>query len=189
MSSIGSVDSSSSNVWIEKLLAMQKTSAAGQTSSSSSTSTTATTTSTSDLDNLQAQVKSAVSAALSKLDKSSSAEVVMNTVKSAVDDTLKTNGIDVSQMHKGDGPQGAGGQRPPPPPGGGSPPGGAGGGKGGDSMASMIDDLLKENGFDPDAIKQALAASSSSSSQQSQTNSGLDLLSSLPLNGGIDTMV
>ncbi len=143
--------------------ATTSTSAAAPTGSSGSTNT---------LESLRKAIEEAVAQALAGLDKNSSAETVMKTVKSAVDGALKAAGIE-----------------PPPPPDGARPPGGPGGAAGaGDDFVSMLDQLLEENGFDPEKIKEELRSQSAGTQQTPGTASlTLNLLMYLPATGGVDT--
>jgi hypothetical protein len=112
------------------------------------------------LGGLRDKIDAAVSSALQNLDKSTDAKDVFQTIKTAVDGVLKDNGVDPAKVqqhrhhhHHGYG-GGAGGSA-----GGG---GGAGGSAGGGGVSAHIDDLLRQNGFDPDQLRQQLASSAGS---------------------------
>jgi hypothetical protein len=149
------------------------TAANAATTSTSAASSTGSSGSTNTLESLRKAIEEAVAQALADLDENSSAETVMKTVKSAVDGALKAAGI----------------EPPPPPPDGVRPPGGPGGAAGaGDDFVSMLDQLLEENGFDPEKIKEELRSQRADTQQTPGTASfTLNLLMYLPATGGVDT--
>lgn len=114
------------------------------------------------------QIRSAVSQALSSLDKTSSSQTVMDTIKNAIDSTLKANGIDtsaeVARPHRAHGAK-----------------------KGESAFQQMIDGLLQQNGFDPAKIRADLQAQSKSSLTASGGVMAIVLISGLPVSGGVDT--
>jgi hypothetical protein len=132
------------------------------------------------VESLQDQIKAAIAAALQSLDKTSSADTIMNTIKNAVDQTLRANGIEP--------PSGPGGPGGPPPSGSAPPPGGSSRtDKSGNDLMSIIDSLLQQNGFDPAAIRSQLQQEMSAAQTTSTGASGsMTLILQLPLTG-VDT--
>jgi hypothetical protein len=129
------------------------------------------------IDALKTKIDAAISEALKNLDKTASADQIMQTVKSAIDGVLKENGIDPEEMKQGMQPAGQDMANMPPPP----PPNGSGGGS--DDLMSKIESLLQGNGFDVENFKSELAAKMT----QQTSNSGLKLLDDLSSTQGIDT--
>ena len=176
MSGISQIAGSNSQDMYVLLQQISRTQAAtaanAATTSTSVAASTGSSGSTNTLESLRKAIEEAVAQALGGLDKNSSADTVMKTVKSAVDGALKAAGIE-----------------PPPPPDGAQPPGGTGGAAGsGDNFVSMLDQLLQENGFDPEKIKEGLRSQSASTTQTPGTASlTLNLLMYLPAAGGVDT--
>jgi hypothetical protein len=168
MSSIGSIygtGSTDSSSWITILLKRsQSVSSDGTSVAGSETDTT----NDQGIDGLKSKIDTAIEQALKKLDKSSSAEVIMQTIKSAVDSTLQANGIDTEAMKR---------EMPPPPPQG----SGANGPGGRDDFMSKIESLLQENGFDVDKFKSELA------SMQNASGSALNMFGNLSSAQGVDT--
>jgi hypothetical protein len=180
MSSLGSINGLQSSTYTSLLeMVSSKTQSASSALSLQSDSDVSETSSNENgVDKLKEKIDSAISAALAKLDKSSSADEIMQAIKSAVDTTMSENGVDKSRMQ---------GQAPPPPPGGGQGPGGPGGPGGSgkkDEFMSKIESLLAANGFDVEKFESELEASRQK--QQSQ-DSSLTLLSSLTATNGVDT--
>jgi hypothetical protein len=171
---IGATSSQDMYVLLQQISRVQTgTTRAGQATASGSTSAVASG-STNTMESLRKAIEEAVAKALGSLDKNSSAETVMNTLKSAVDGAMKAAGIE-----------------PPRPPDGARGPGGPGaaGGPGNDFM-SLLDQLLQENGFDPEKIKEELQSQESGAMQTAGTSSvTLNLLMYLPATGGVDTEV
>jgi hypothetical protein len=113
------------------------------------------------------QIRSAVSQALASLDKTSSSQTVVDTIRSAIDSTLKANGIDTSAgiarpHHRHEAK------------------------KNQDAFQQMIDQLLQQNGFDPNKIRADLQAQSGSSSSAGGSAIAIVLISALPVAGGVD---
>jgi hypothetical protein len=170
---IGATSSQDMYVLLQQISRMQTGSARAGQATAGSTSAGASG-STNTMESLRKAIEEAVAKALGNLDKNSGAETVMNTVKSAVDGAMKAAGIE-----------------PPRPPDGARGPGGPGraGGPGNDFM-SLLDQLLQENGFDPEKIKEELQSQESGAMQTAGTSSvTLNLLMYLPATGGIDTEV
>jgi translation initiation factor 1 (eIF-1/SUI1) len=124
------------------------------------------------LDALRTKIDDAVAGALKKLDKSSSATEIMQTIKTTVDSTLKANGIDPKAMQesmsshmKSGGADDARLQMQ---------------GDAGGKFMAMIEQLLQENGFDVDKFKNELKSAISSSS------SPLDLFGSIHSKQGVN---
>lgn len=187
MNAVGSIGDSSAQR-LQALLMMQTLTAAGTAKAQSTESTTnvlsaagAATGNPNGMAALREQIEEAIAAALAALDKTSSAQEVMQAIKDAIDQTLRDNGIDAESMQSA---------APPPPPAGAMPP--AGGPRAddsdGESLETVIDRLLEESGFDAQEIKlelqQAMAASASGTESTSAT---LTLILQLPLDAGVDT--
>ena len=184
MTGVGSVSAGGS--W--ELLLMRASGRSGASALTGGTSSGAQATeSSSGLSALQDEIKEAVTAAVSGLDKSSSAETIMKAVKGAIDSTLKANGIEPPSGTGGPrGPGGPGGPGKPggPPPSGAGGPGGPGGPSPGaskadassssteteeDPLRALIDSILAANGFNVDKIKDELEAGRASKWTQVQT--------------------
>jgi hypothetical protein len=176
MSGISKIAGSNSQdmyVLLQQISRTQAATAANAATASTSASVSAGSSgSTNTLDSLRKAIEEAVAQALAGLDKNSSAEAVMKTVKSALDGALKAAGIE-----------------PPRPPDGAQPPGGPGAAAGaGDNFVSMLDQLLQENGFDAEKIKEGLRSQSAGTAQTPGTTAlTLNLLMYLPATGGVDT--
>jgi hypothetical protein len=187
MMAVGSIGDSSAQR-LQALLMMQALTAAGTTAAQSTESTTnvlsgagAATGNPNGMAALQEQIEQAIATALGSLDKTSSAQEVMQTIKDAIDQTLRANGIDVESMQ---------GSAPSPPPGDGTPA--VGGPQSNDadgkSLEALIDRLLDENGFDAQEIKRELQqAMASSVTGTESTSATMTLIMQFPLSGGVDT--
>ncbi len=178
MTTIGSIGTSSSNSILQYLQAIAEEKAAQVSSNgtqesgdSEESSGVSTGNSESSIESLKTQMDQAITDALQKLDSSASATEIMQAVKEAVDDTMEANGIDPEAMQKpapgeGNPPSGetAGAGSPPPPPDGADR-------QGSDTMATRLDQLLEENGFDPDQIRAELQAEYADRTNQDSSQS------------------
>ena len=178
MSGISGISTSNSQDLLVLLQQISSTRSAGTARAGQATTFGATSTdssgSTTTMEALRKAIAEAVAKALAGLGKDSSAETVMNTVKSAVDAAMKAAGIE-----------------PPPPPDGARDFGRPGAASSSDTdFVSMLDQLLQQNGFDPAKIKEELQSQSANAPQASGTSSvTLNLLMYLPAAGGVDTQV
>lgn len=111
---------------------------------------------------LRQQILSAVSDAVGKLDKTSSPQEVASAIQGAVQNTLKQNGIDPAQFQQGSGA------------GGGHHHGHAHGGGGKSGSKSAIDQILQQNGFDPQAVRQVFADQTNTSTSDIPAASAVD---------------
>jgi hypothetical protein len=126
------------------------------------------------IESLKGKMDTAISEALKKLDKSSSADEIMATIKTAIDSTMEANGLDPEAMK---------GKMPP-------PPDAAGGAMGGpnrpagekDGFMAKIEELLSQNGFDVDKFRSEMESKMSAHSK-----AGLDVLSALDASQGVNT--
>jgi hypothetical protein len=178
MSGINGVSGSGSSEIYAMLLQTGKQTAA--TSASGNTSEQPVGPNPGGIDDLKSQMDAAISAALAGLDKSSSADTVLKTIKEAMDSVLKANGIDPTAMK--DAP-------PPPPP----PPventddsSTDDSTTGQNDLATTLYDLLKANGFDPEKIKEELLAEQGSTDTASST-SGFEMLYRILTGTGVNT--
>ena len=128
---------------------------------------------------MKEKIDAAILEALQKLDKSASADEIMQTIKSAVDTTLKANGIDPEAMKSkmrppmapSDSGQNAAAMPPP-----------KGGPEGGDDFMSKVIELLRDNGFDVDKFKSELASEMAKRSDSSTLDFMSNMNSSVGLN-------
>ncbi len=178
MSSLGSINwlESSSYTSLLELVASKTQTSTSALSVGSDSEVSETSSNENGVDKLKEKIDAAISTALAKLDKSSSADEIMQAIKSAIDTTMAQNGVDKSKMQ---------GQAPPPPPqGGGQGPVGPGGAGGKDEFMSKIESLLAANGFDVQKFESELEASRQ---KQQSEDSSLNVLSSLATTNGINT--
>ena len=190
MSGIGSVTSSNSELL--RILLLQQTSTLQSSNSTDASSVDQTGASNSGtatddskgLKGLMKQIEQAVAAALASLDKLAGAQQVMDTIKNAIDSTVKANGVSLGFPAGGSGApstgqaDAAGAKRPSGPP----PAGGPGGG-----MGALLDKLLEENGFDPEKIKSELQqARTDTASSATGASATMMLILQLPANSGVD---
>jgi hypothetical protein len=184
MSSIGSINTSSTErlqvlLMQQAVTASSTGSSAATTQSSASSSTDISETNPKGMAALQKLIEQAIEAALASLDKTSSAQEVMATIKKAIDSTLQANGVTPPSSQGASGAAAMG----PPPTNGPPPPDGG-------SLGQTIDKLLQQAGFDPEKIKSQLAqGQSSTASSSSGSAASLTLLIQIPLSNGIDTQV
>jgi hypothetical protein len=113
------------------------------------------------------------------LDKSSSANEIMQTIKSAIDSMLKANGVNPEGEQLGMQPPQISSNSGSPPP---MPPGSSQG-SGSDPFMSKIEQLLQQYGFDVEKFKSELA---SKATEQSST-SMLQLFNNLSSSQGVNT--
>jgi hypothetical protein len=146
MSSIENIKGHSLTQMVESRQAALKTGGAAASLSSSSDASS----NDQGIDALKEEMDSAISDSLQKLDKSSDADTIMQTIKTAMDGVMKENGIDPEAMKDGmrpSGDQDSASMRPPPPQ--------NGGGK--DDFMSKVESLLQQNGFDVDKFKSEMS--------------------------------
>jgi len=110
----------------------------GQTSDAGSTTAVSSVNPT----DLKSQIDAAVSAAIKNQSPSGSVTDLLQSIRSAIDNTLKQNGIDPKQLHHGHHAQ-PGGQNL-------------------SQFQSQFESLLKQNGIDPQTFEQQLAAETNS---------------------------
>jgi hypothetical protein len=177
MSGIQGVSGSGASEVYAMLLQASRQTTASSTSSTAGAQSTGT--NAGGIEDLKSQMDAAISDALSKLDKSSSADVVLATIKQAMDDTLKANGIDPAAMKDFPPPP------PPPPPAEGDEDSTQTDAARGDDLATTLRNILKENGFDPDKIREELLAEQNSSDSSSSSN--FDMLYRVLTTSGINT--
>lgn len=178
MSSIGSINGMQTydlNSLIQSLLRRSQSTQSDNTSVSSSSETSESTlTNDQGIDGLNAKIDTAISDALKKLDKSSSADEIMQTIKSAIDSTLKANGVNPENMQPPQMSSNSGGTPPPIRQG--------GEGNSSDPFMSKIEQLLQQNGFDVEKFKSELA---SKATEQSGT-SMLQLFNNVTSSKGVN---
>jgi hypothetical protein len=209
MSTIGSIGNNQQS--ISQLLATMNANStpktdndgAGDSTGVASATLTGAAGAASGLVNLQQQILAAVSAAVGKLDKTSSATDVAGAIQSAVRNTLQQNGIDPAQFQQQASRTGghhhhhhskAGASSPAgtnPAQDGTSPQTGTNNG----GFLSAVDQILQQNGFDIDQVNQALlaqAAQAGSTGSGSAGNQGTDvstLLQDIGTTQGVSTKV
>jgi len=127
------------------------------------------------VDSLKSKIDAAVTEAIKNLDKSSTFTEIMDAIKTAVDSTLKANGVDPESMKNQMPPENGQGGTPPMPPKGGPD----------DDFRNKIDQLLEENGFDMEKLKSEMMSSMMGTSQDQ--SSILAFLKKLQNQQGVDT--
>jgi hypothetical protein len=179
MAGIGNVNSSSSSDhagWLEKLRESQKTEGSGATGGAIRA---ATKTSAEGLAALRDQIKSELSAALRKLDKTASADQVMQAINNTIDATLRANGISMGQTTRSEGAEAAAAVSS-------NPQGGQ------NAVSAMIDSILQQNGFDPKKIRDESSVyakpSQAEPSQAEQKSNAKDVLSFLFSQNSVNTV-
>jgi hypothetical protein len=145
MSSIGSIGGNSS---VQMLNNQYLASQSGNNSIDEASGSTETSSNDQGIDSLKNQMDTAITDALKKLDKSSGADTIMQTVKTAIDGVMKENGIDPQAMKDGMRPSGQDSANMPPPP-------SHNGEK--DGFMSKVESLLQQNGFDVAKFKSQMS--------------------------------
>jgi hypothetical protein len=171
MSSIGSIGSNPLIQMLNSQYSKSKANSSTDLSGSSETSSN-----DQGVDALKEKMDSAIADALKKLDTSSDADTIMQTIKSAIDGVMKENGIDPDAMKDGMRPSDQDSTNMPPPP----PPSQGGGGK--DDFMSKIESLLQQNGFDVDKFKSEMSAKHA----QHGSSSSMQLMNTLTSTQGVD---
>jgi len=172
MSSIGNIGLSST---VQMLNSQYSTSQSGNNRIDKSSDSTDTSSNDQGIDSLKNEMDSAITDALKKLDKSSDADTIMQTVKSAIDGVMKENGIDPQAMKDGMRPSGQDSANMPPP-----PPQSQNGGK--DDFMSKVESLLQQNGFDVDKFKSEM----SQKQAQHVSSSSMQLMNTLNSSQGVN---
>jgi hypothetical protein len=126
------------------------------------------------VDSLKSKIDAAVTEAINKLDKSSSFTEIMDAIKTAVDSTLKANGVDPESMKNKMPPEDGQGAPPMPPKDGPN-----------DEFRNKIDELLEENGFDVEKLRSEMMSSTTATSDDQ--SSILEFLKKLKNQQGVDT--
>jgi hypothetical protein len=175
MSSIGNITGTGTSdltSLIQNLLERSQSTQSNSTSESSSSETTST--NGQGIDGLKTKLDAAIADALKNQDKSSSADEIMQAIKSAIDSTMKANGVNPEDMQPPQMSGSSNGTQPPMPQG--------GQGSNSDPLMSKIEQLLQENGFDVEKFKSELASKATEQSGASMLQLFNNVISSQGVN-------